>query len=66
MQIQVNGEPLEVEQGCSLSSLIKLQGLEGQRVALEVNGELVVRSQHQAYRLRPDDRVEIVQAIGGG
>ena len=66
MKIQVNGDSFSVEQNCSLSTLIELQGLQGQRVALEVNGELVVRSQHQAYRLKPDDRVEIVQAIGGG
>lgn len=66
MKIQVNGEAFEIEQGTSLSSLVALQQLEGKRIAIEVNGELITRSQHQSYRLQAGDQVEIVQAIGGG
>ena len=36
------------------------------RYAVEIDGELVPRSQHAARRLQAGERVEIVQAIGGG
>ena len=41
-------------------------GLAGKRVAVEVNLEIVPRSQHATRVLREGDRVEIVHAIGGG
>jgi len=66
MQIQVNGEPREVAEGATLSSLVADLHLEGSRYAIEVNEELVPRSEHARYRLQEGDRVEVVQAIGGG
>ncbi|HHH13543.1 MAG TPA: sulfur carrier protein ThiS [Thiolapillus brandeum] len=66
MQIQVNGEPREVAEGATLSSLVADLRLEGSRYAIEVNEELVPRSEHARHRLQEGDRVEVVQAIGGG
>ena len=66
MQITVNGEPREVQEGLLLSDLVAGLSLEGSRYAVEVNEELVPRSEHAGHRLQPGDRVEIVQAIGGG
>lgn len=66
MQIQVNGEAFEITQNANLSALVALQDLQGKRIAIEVNGELVTRSQYDAFRLNENDTVEIVQAIGGG
>ncbi|HEB95575.1 MAG TPA: sulfur carrier protein ThiS [Sedimenticola thiotaurini] len=66
MQIHVNGEPREVPDGLTLAGLTAGMALEGQRFAIEVNEELVPRSRHPEHRLAPGDRVEIVQAIGGG
>jgi len=66
MQIQVNGEPRKVAEGATLASLVADLALEGSRYAIEVNEELVPRSEHAGYRLQPGDRVEVVQAIGGG
>ena len=66
MQIHVNGEPREVPDGLTLAGLTALMALEGQRFAIEVNEELVPRSRHPEHHLAPGDRVEIVQAIGGG
>ena len=39
---------------------------EGRRLAIEVNGEIIPRSAHADALLHDGDRVEIVQAIGGG
>jgi sulfur carrier protein len=71
MQIQLNGEPHVVEPPAggadvTLGHLVAALDLAGRRLAIEVNGELVPRSEHASFRLAPGDRVEIVQAIGGG
>jgi sulfur carrier protein len=66
MEITVNGAPREVPDGLTASALVESLGLAGRRYAMEVNGELVPRSAHPAHRLMPGDRVEIVQAVGGG
>ena len=66
MNIAINGEPRTLEDGLSLQQLISLLGLEHKRLAIEVNQEIVPRSEHDSYILKQDDKVEIVQAIGGG
>ncbi len=66
MVIDVNGEAREVPGSTTAESLIRLLELGGRRLALEINGEIVPRSQHGRHRLRAGDRVEIVHAVGGG
>ena len=66
MHIQLNGEPAELPENCSLSDLLATLDLHNKRFAAEVNEELIPRSQHASHMLQADDRVEIVQAIGGG
>ena len=66
MKIVLNGEPCEVVEGLTIAGLLGLMELQGRRVAVEVNEEIVPRSEHESHRLRPGDRVEVVQAIGGG
>jgi sulfur carrier protein len=65
MQIQLNGEVRELAVG-SVAELIALLGLQGRRVAVELNGEVVPKSRHAAQPLQPGDRVELVHALGGG
>lgn len=66
MQIVLNGEPRSVAEDATLASLISLLDLPSRRYAVEVNEELIPRSEHDSHRLSADDRVEVVQAIGGG
>ncbi|MGM8852188.1 sulfur carrier protein ThiS [Salinicola halophyticus] len=66
MQIQLNGEPHPLDGEPTLVQLVDSLGLTGRRVAIEVNEEIVPRSQHAQTRLSDGDRVEIVHAIGGG
>lgn len=47
-------------------TLLEQEKLADQRVAVEINGEIVSRSQHAERSIQADDRVEIVYAIGGG
>jgi sulfur carrier protein len=66
MQIKVNGEPRALTEGVTVAALLAELALGERRVAVEVNEEVVPRSQHPARRLVDGDRVEIVHAIGGG
>lgn len=66
MNVVVNGEISRIDEPITLHGLIHRLELEGKRLAIEVNEEIIPRSQHARYRLREGDRVEIVQAIGGG
>ena len=66
MRIQLNGEALELPEGQSVADLLARLDLGGRRVAVELNLDIVPRSQHAATLLRDGDRVEVVQAIGGG
>ena len=66
MQIYLNGEPQQVSEDNTMNELIQTLDLGDQRFAVEVNEELVPRSSFSQYQIQPGDRVEVVQAIGGG
>ncbi len=65
LRIRVNGEAREVPDGTTLGELVEAMQLRG-RLAVEINGEIIPRPERDRYRLREGDRIEIVQAIGGG
>ena len=66
ISIRLNGEIKEVPAGISISGLLQLAGYGERRVAIERNGEIVPRSQHLITEVAANDRIEIVQSIGGG
>ena len=66
MKITVNGCPRDLPHPVTVAALLSQLGLADRRVAVEVNREIVPRSRHAEHRLREDDRVEVVGAIGGG
>ena len=66
MNISINGEQRTLEEGLNLQQLITILALENKRLAIEINQEIIPRSEHASYTLKQDDVVEIVQAIGGG
>ena len=66
MNIQLNGEPKNIEDGLTAEQLVAQLGLAGKRLAMEVNMEIVPRSTYGTIVLKPNDKVEIIGAIGGG
>jgi len=66
MHIQLNGEPLELPDGETVLALLTRLELAGRRVAVELNLDIVPRSQHVSTVLSDGDQVEVVHAIGGG
>lgn len=66
MNILLNGEARNIGDDIRLSQLIEQLELSGKRLAVEVNREIVPRSQHSDYVIKAGDNIEIVHAIGGG
>ena len=67
MEIVVNGESIAAAPGSTVAALLTQLGMGRQgRVAVELNREVLPRGQYQATTLQSGDRLEIVQAIGGG
>ena len=66
MRIQLNGESLELPDGETVAALLARLELTGRRVAVELNLDIVPRSQHAETVLKEGDQVEVVHAIGGG
>ena len=67
MQITINGKTCDFEViSLSVADLVKTLALEGKRLAIECNGEIVPRSQFADTQLADGDKLEIVGAVGGG
>lgn len=64
MQLTLNGKPHTFE-GSTIRELLDGLGLHG-RLAVEVNQEIVPKSEHARFELSDGDVIEIVHAIGGG
>jgi len=64
--LHVNGRPAEIPPDTSVRQLLARLGFEGARVAVAVNRTVVPRSAFDSHRLAANDRVEILEAVGGG
>ncbi|MBL0318121.1 MAG: sulfur carrier protein ThiS [Alphaproteobacteria bacterium] len=66
MEIQLNGEPYYLDQAMTIETLVKHLGLDLNKVAVERNQKVVVRSQHGTTPVNEGDAIEIIHFIGGG
>jgi thiamine biosynthesis protein ThiS len=66
LQLTVNGETRAFPPLPDLAALVSVLGLDGRKVAIERNLEIVPRSAYGKTRLLDGDRIEIVHFIGGG
>ena len=67
MQLIVNGTTHELDPPpATLAELVRALGLEGKRIAIERNGEIVSRSRYSETPVAVGDRLEVVAAVGGG
>ena len=65
-KIQLNGDLYEISNGTSLNELLNKLKIQKNKVAVEVNGEIVEKNKYSNLILNKNDKVEIVQFIGGG
>ena len=66
MQIIVNGEQFDFPNPLNIEELIDYLGFQNQRIALEVNETIIPKSNHGSYILSNNDKVEVINAVGGG
>ena len=65
-KIQLNGDLYEINTGTNLNELLNKLKIQKNKVAIEVNGEIIERNKYFNLILNKDDKVEIVHFIGGG
>ncbi|MCB1949251.1 sulfur carrier protein ThiS [Nitrosomonas sp.] len=66
IHITINGETRQFDQSINIAQFIDENNLQGKRIAIERNGEIVPRSQFAEQFLADGDRLEVVVAVGGG
>jgi thiamine biosynthesis protein ThiS len=66
MEIVINGESTQVPTSLNLEELVGSLGLKTDRIAVELNRQIVRRDSWAATPLKDQDRLEIVHFVGGG
>ncbi len=66
MRLTINGKDQVFADPLNLAQLIDQLGMKGDRVAVELNREIVSRGQWAEALLKDGDRLEIVHFVGGG
>ena len=66
MKILVNSEKISLPEDSSIEGLIVHLGYQNQRIAIEINESIIPKSNHSSFILQDLDKVEIINAVGGG
>jgi sulfur carrier protein len=66
MRIFINGENREIQTEMSISELLNQLSLPSERIAIELNKEVVRRKDWQSIQIKEADKIEIVHFVGGG
>lgn len=66
MTLEINGQPREFADGLTLSTLVDQLGFKRDRLAIELNHDIVPRTQWDTTALNAGDKLEIVHFVGGG
>lgn len=66
LSLLVNGETRVVDPGSTIARLLSELGLGEKRIAVAINREVVPKSTFSVHQLVAGDRVEILEAVGGG
>ena len=66
MQVFLNGEEQEIRDDITIADLLTELQISLQYGAIAVNRKVVRKRDHEATRLQPGDRIEIVRPVGGG
>lgn len=66
MNVTLNGQTHDIAEQLTLDQLLESKGFGNQRVAVEINRQIIPRSRYNLQALSDGDKIEIVHAIGGG
>tara|TARA_B100000530_G_scaffold144029_1_gene90152 strand:+ start:102 stop:347 length:246 start_codon:yes stop_codon:yes gene_type:complete len=65
-KIQLNGKKISIHTNFSVRDLIKKYKLQEKKIAIELNGMILPKENYGKKKLKNNDKIEIVQFIGGG
>lgn len=66
MHVTINGEAREISPEVTVADLLREIGTTPERVAVEVNLDVVPRDRYSEHRINEGDRIEVVTFVGGG
>ena len=64
--ITINGKNIFLEDGYILAEYLKKMEYPIQRIAVEINGNIIPKSKYDTTILKDNDIIEIVSFVGGG
>jgi len=66
MEILVNSKKISLPENSNIKDLIVHLGYQNQRIAIEINESIIPKSNHSSFLIKDSDRVEVINAVGGG
>ena len=66
IDVTINGDLHSLDENIKLTQLLGQLDLSGKKIAIELNKEIIVRSNYENVTLKSGDKLEIVHFIGGG
>ena len=66
MLIVLNGDSVETADGSTVETLLQRLGISRERVAIELNADIVPKADYEKQLLSDGDKIEIVHFVGGG
>ena len=66
IQIYINGKKKKINSNCNLVDIVEEYSLKNQLVAVEINQEVIPKSNYNTKKINKNDRIEILELIGGG
>ena len=65
-KIQINGRKTIIKENTTIFEVLKKFSIDEKKVAVELNGEILVKNKYKKKKIKKNDQIEIVQFIGGG
>ena len=66
IQIYINGKKKNINSNCNLINILEEYSLKNKLIAVEINQEVIPKSNYKTEKININDRIEILELIGGG
>jgi len=66
IQIYINGKKKNINSNYNLINILEKYSLKNKLIAVEVNQEVIPKSNYKTKKINKNDRIEILELIGGG
>lgn len=66
MAIVLNGKMFDIDCPVTIKDLLSFKGISADRVAIEVNYQIILKQEWDSFMINNGDQVEVLQFVGGG